>query len=218
MIVLAAVVFNLSALAEEGPKDQGKKNGIEIKQNLRRIKSTEKKDAVAKISEELVNLNNRKLEQFENSLKQLERTLSKTMARAEKRAQKGFNIDNVKAAAEVARAAIAASRTAIEQQKGKTYKIEDTAEPGLKEAVKKVRAALHSDLKVVQDSVKQARKAVHDTATSLAKIRKNGRATPTTSPAGSASPAPSPSTTPTVTPTSTPTPSETPTPTPTATP
>lgn len=203
--ILAAVVFSFAALAEEGSKDQGKKNGIEIKQNLRRIKSTEKKEAVAKISEELVNLNNRKLEQFENSLKQLERTLSKTMARAEKRAQKGFNIDNVKAAAEIARAAIAASRTAIEQQKGKTYKIEDTAEPGLKEAVKKVRTALHSDLKVVQDSVKQARKAVHDTATSLAKIRKNGRATPT----------PSPSTTPTVTPTSTPTPISTETSTPT---
>src|SRR3989344_3278657 len=127
-VTLVAVVFAMPSWAKEDSVGQGADKGIEIKKDLRKIKSTEKKDAVNKISEELVALNNRKLEQFEKSLKQLELVLARTLEKAEKRAQKSFNIDNVRVAVERARGEIAASRAAIESQKGKTYKIEMTTE------------------------------------------------------------------------------------------
>ncbi len=198
LIVLLAVVFAVPAWAKEDSSGQIASKSMEIKKDLRKVKSAEKKNTVDKISEELIALNNRKLEQFEKSLKQLESVLSRTLEKAEKRAQKGFNIDNVKAAVDAARVEIAASRTAIEAQKSKTYKIDAVADDKLKEAVKKVRKTLHADLKIVQDSVKKAREAVHEATKTLAKIRKNGRVTPT--PTVSSSPATFPSASPGTTP------------------
>lgn len=180
-------------MGEEELKSDAKEKRAEFKQDLRRVKDQKKKDAVGKIAEGLTKLNSKRIKQFEHSLNQLERVLIKTLEKAEKLAQKGFNIDKVKAAVEEARVAIAASRAAVEIQKGGVYKIEASSEGSLKDAVKKARQALRKDLQAVQDTVKIAREAVKRATVSLARTKQEGRATPTPNLSPSPTPSPSPS-------------------------
>lgn len=190
LLILVVMVFGVQAWADEAaspspsPTHMGKDKELreekkaEFKQELRRIKDSKKKNAVSKIAEGLAKLNSERLRQFGHSLDRLEKVLNQVLHKAEKRAQKGFNVEKVKMAAEEARVAIAASRAAIEVQKGKVYKIEASSEEDLKGAVKKTRQALQNDLKAVQDTVKVAREAVKKATVSLARIKQEGRATP----------------------------------------
>lgn len=186
-IVLVTILFGAQAWAEESERK------VEFKQDFHRVKDQKKKEAVDKITKELVKLNSRKLERFGQALDQMEGVLTKILGRAEKQAQKGFNIEKVRMAVEEARTAIAASRSAVEVQGGKVYKIEASSEEGLKDAVKKVRRALHDDLKAVQNTVKAAREAIKGATVSLARVKQEGRATPIPSSTSSPSASPSPS-------------------------
>ncbi|MEK7149355.1 MAG: hypothetical protein AAB796_03065, partial [Patescibacteria group bacterium] len=96
--------------------------------------------------------------------------MEKISVRVEKATEKGLDVSTVRTAITAADAAIAASKTATAAQTTKTYTIVVTDEATLRQNVGVARQALQADLKAVEQTVKNAREAVHSVATTLAKI------------------------------------------------
>jgi predicted nucleic acid-binding Zn-ribbon protein len=197
-----------------------KEKKTEFRVELKKVKDEGKRSRLVKAGEELELLNTRALNKFSKSLDQLEKVLAGVKIRIDKKAEKGFDVSRARTAMEEAKTEIAVARAAIETQKAKTYKIEPASDADAKDALKKARKTLDADLKVVRGLVKKAREATHRVATTLAKVRKGGRVSP--SPSASVSPSVSPSLSPSVSPSPSlspsPTASPSPSPSPSATP
>jgi len=103
---------------------------------------------------------------------QIESVLSRILSRSEKAIANNENVSSVTTASEVAKTAIAAARTAIQEQTAKVYSVEATTEEALKTDLGRVRDMLRSDLEAVKSKVKAARDAVQSAAVSLAQIPK----------------------------------------------
>ncbi|MDO8495239.1 MAG: hypothetical protein Q7S32_01775 [bacterium] len=173
-------------------KTEIKEKKIEFKSDLKTIRDEGKRKLISKTVVGLIALNTRALDQFSKSLDKLDKTLVSISTKIDKKAGKGFNVEKARAAYEEAKTAIATARAAIEAQKGKVYKIEPASDLDAKDALKRARKALEADLKVVQDAVKKAREAVHRVATTLARVRKEGRVSPSPVPSASSSPSATP--------------------------
>ena len=142
----------------------------ELKTRLQNIRDENKRETVERIDKRLDEINKNRLEHFTNILDRLDEILLRITSRTDKAEQNGKNVTEVRTAISAANTAIANARAAITVQAGKTYSITVTTEADLRDAVKTARKALHDDLKKVFDLVKAARTAVHNAATTLAKI------------------------------------------------
>ena len=141
-----------------------------LKERLKGIRDEAKKNMVEKIDSSLLKLNERKTNQWTAALEKLESVLKRVLERAEKAKAGGKDITSVTSASGAASTAIAAAKDAVLAQSQKIYTLQITDEQGLKNAVRAAREILNSDLKAVQEKVKVARDAVHNTATTLAKL------------------------------------------------
>ena len=143
-----------------------------LKDKLKKIKDQRKQKIVERIDQNLTALNARLMNHFTNVLKQLESVLTRISSRADKAEANGNDVSKVRAAIEAAKDKIQKARDAIAAQIGKVYEIPITDDTHLKRDVGSARQSLHADIKKVWDAVKAARDAVHDAATTLAKIPK----------------------------------------------
>ncbi len=143
----------------------------ELKDRLASIKDEKKKATVEKIDGRLDELNAKYTEHYSEVLTKLGAVVEKINVRIERAAARGLDVSAVRTALISADAAIAASKTAIESQTAKTYPITVTDEATLRENVGAARQALRTDLKAVEQTVKDAREAVHNVATTLASIQ-----------------------------------------------
>ncbi|MBI4993721.1 apolipoprotein A1/A4/E family protein [Candidatus Wolfebacteria bacterium] len=144
----------------------------ELKDHLVKIKDERKKQIVEKIYDQVNELNKRRLDHFSAVLEKLEKILDRISGRADKAEVNGHDISAVKTAITEATNAIAASRTAIQNQTGKIYAPTISSESALKADVGEIRKTLHSDLTVIQETVKTSQEAVKKAATTLAQIPK----------------------------------------------
>lgn len=142
----------------------------ELKKRLEKIKDERKKNLVQKIDRSLDALNDRRVRHYSAVLDQIEKVLERIDVRVERAEERGLNVSAVKTAEEAAKAAITRSREAIKAQAAKTYAVTVDSEETLRENVRRVRQALHNDLKNVEATVKAAREAVRKTAVTLAQI------------------------------------------------
>lgn len=164
----------------------------DLKKKLEVVKDERKKKVVERVDTQIDELNARLMSHFSGVVDKIEEILNRI---EEKAAEHGVNVSSQVTAAE---GAIAAARTAIANQSGKTYEINVSSEENLRSDVGTARQKFRADLKVVHDAVKAAQKAVRDVAVAL------GQAIGT--------PAPSPTTSPTASPSSSPTPTASPSP------
>jgi len=175
-----------------------------LKQDLKKVRDEKKKQITEKIDKGLDALNERMTGHFSKALEKLEDVLVRIDERTDRaEASKSVDVASVRAAIEKANLAIATARTAVQAQAGKTYKIEVTTDNGMKDAVKKAREMLSTDLRSLRDIVKSARDAVHDAARAFAKA--HGRDLSGISSSPSVSPSTSPLVSPSMSPTSSPT-------------
>lgn len=145
----------------------------ELKTRLAKIKDERKNQIVERIYNQVNELNKRMTDHFLNVLEKLEKALDRISSRTAKAEANGRDISPVKTAITEATDAIAASRTAVQNQAAKVYDAPTiNTENTLKTDVGKIRQALHNDLTAVQEIVKNAQEAVHKAATALAQISK----------------------------------------------
>lgn len=151
-------------------KIQAKKE--ELRQQLQKIKDQKKREIVERIDQRIDTLNQHLLNHFSDVLEHLEKVLTKITTRTDKAEANGKDVSKVRTAIQKAKDAIAASRTAIEEQAKKTYTIALENEETLRLEVGKTRQALHGDLAKVRETVFAARQAVKNALIELRKINK----------------------------------------------
>lgn len=155
-----------------------KAKGEDLKKRLTGVKDEKKRQSIEKIDQRLGALNEKMLNHFSAILEKLEEVLEKISSRADKAEAHGMNVSPVRDSINEARTEIAAARTAIVGQTGKTYTIvistatTTTSGGTLKSDVGKARQALHADLVKVREKVFAAREAVKKAAVALAQIPK----------------------------------------------
>ena len=145
---------------------------VALKEQLRKVKDERKKQVVERVDAGLDELNGRMLNHFSGVLDKLEDVLERITSRADKAEQRGLDVATVRTAISEALRVIESSRTAIQEQTGKTYAITITSENNLRVDVGKARKALHDDLVKVRETVKAAHDAVRRVAVALAQIPK----------------------------------------------
>lgn len=153
-------------------KDKIEAKKVELKENLLKIKNERKKEIVERISNQLNELNKRRLDHFSGFLEKLDAILLRIAGRADKAEARGLDVTAVRAAITEAKNAIAVGRAAITTQAEKVYSVVVTTEDTLKINVGAARKMLHDDLTRVQEAVRLARETVRKAAEVLAKIPK----------------------------------------------
>ena len=157
--------------ARERAKQEFETRREELKNKLETVKNENKKRIVEKISEQLDELNARLMKHFSEVLDKLEKVLANIQSRTEKAEANGHDVAAIRTAIQAAEDAILAARAAIEAQAAKTYTPGITGdEEKLRVEVGRARQALHSDLAVLREVIRNAYKAVRNVATSLAQI------------------------------------------------
>lgn len=149
-------------------KDRIEQKREELKERLETIRDERKKEVVERIDRRMDELNERLLDHFLNVLDKLGDVLVRIAERADSAEERGVDVSAVRTVIDEANGAIAAAKSAIEAQAGKTYTIQITDEEGLKTNVGGARQALHGDLAVVRETVRAAFAAVRNAATTLA--------------------------------------------------
>ena len=112
------------------------------------------------------------MDHFSAVLEKLEKILDRISSRTDKAEANGRDVTAVRTAIAEATNAIASARTAIQNQAGKVYSSEVSAESALRADTEKIRQSLRDDLTAVQKAVKIAQEAVRKAAVSLAQIPK----------------------------------------------
>lgn len=145
----------------------------ELKERLGQMKDERKKNIALRADKELNRINERWTTHFLNVLNHLNDILGKVELRAEKAKANGKDVAATAAAILKAKQAIAAAKTAVEEQAKKSYVVVFKSEEKLKDAFKAQRDLLHKDLFGLRDGLmKDARKAAQDALQSLRGIPK----------------------------------------------
>lgn len=165
-------------------KDAVKVKREELRQRLADFRDEQKKRKVENIDARMDALNERWTRHFSLALEQLENVLEKIAERTADAAESGNDVAAMSVAITSAKASLAISRTATVLQAGKTYTIAVSTEDALRADVGNARQALHDDLVVVREIVKNARDAVRHAATVFAQaVNNEAGKTATSSPA-----------------------------------
>ncbi len=159
---------------EAKEKFQAEREAFEEK--LKAIKETRKQNILERIDEKVNTLNERHMTRLDNHLSRMTTVLGKIEDRADEATGDTTVLDGAIAKA---KDAISKAQAAVEEQAGKDYIVEFDDETNLGTQVRSLFASFKSDIKNVQQLVKDAHTAVVDAARALAKVR------PETKPSGS---------------------------------
>lgn len=143
-----------------------------LKTDLAKIKDLRKQETVTNLDQRFTDINQKTTAQWTDALNRMDDLLAKISSRSDKAALAGKDVATTTAAITTAKADIAAARTAVVAQTGKTYPITVTTDTALKSAVAQVRDTLNNDLKAVRDLMQAAKKSVSQAAESLSGIPK----------------------------------------------
>lgn len=141
-----------------------------FKKSLLKIKDEKKRATAENINVKVQDLNAKATDQFSASISRIENVLVNIEARINSSGVTGADVSAVTANNAVAVKAIADAKAAIVIQSGKIYTINVTDEKTLRAEAQKVRDALNTDLRAVNEKVKVAHNAVRLSADMLVKI------------------------------------------------
>ncbi|MEK7576494.1 MAG: hypothetical protein AAB482_02245 [Patescibacteria group bacterium] len=144
----------------EALKDKLDAERKDLRDKLAKIKDETKKQTVETISNRFAEINNNILDYLTKFLDHLDEIFVKIKTRTDAADIAGKDVTKAKVAIVTAENAIKSARETIKTQVGKTYPINVTTENLLKDAVSKVRNALHYDLEKVRTLVRAAHTAV----------------------------------------------------------
>lgn len=145
-----------------------------FQEKLKEIKEIRKQNIVERVDEKINALNERHLTRLDNHLSRMNTVLEKIETKAGDATGDTTALD---AAIAKAKDDIETAKKAVENQAGKEYIIEFDDETEIGTAVRSLFATFKSDMKKVQQSVKDAHKAVGDAAKALANLRKENKPT-----------------------------------------
>ncbi|MEK9183705.1 MAG: hypothetical protein AAB890_01375, partial [Patescibacteria group bacterium] len=136
-----------------------------------------------RIDNRINSINEIRTDRFLKLLEKFEDFLDRISARADVLETEGKNVSSIRSAITSAESAIAASRSATEEQAKKIYEIVITTEGNLGNDVNASVRARQNDLKTVEETVKKAHEVVKKalSALKLIDVSSNGAATTTTS-------------------------------------
>lgn len=138
-----------------------------LKEKLKVIKDQRKQQVVERIDERINSINEVRTNRFLKLLEKFEDFLDRISARADLLEKEGKNVSSVRTAVSDAESAITASRSAIEEQAKKIYKIVITTEGNLGNDVSASVKARQNDLKTVGETVRKAHEAIRKALSAL---------------------------------------------------
>ncbi len=141
-----------------------------LKAKIANIRDEQKKITVERIDQDIAALNAVMTSHYANVLDQISDILKRIVSRTDTAQANGRDVTAVRTAIANAQTAIASARAAVVAQVAKTYSLNITTDTALKNNVGATRQTLRDDLKKAADSVKAAREAVRQAATTLAQI------------------------------------------------
>lgn len=184
------------ASASNNFEDRRKKAMETLDTNLKKkVKDTNKSDAVRKIAEDFNKVNAKITEGFTKVVTKLQEVIKTLISRVDRREAAGYDMTATRTAITNATTAIDAARIAIDEQSKKVYTVSVTTEVNLKTDTVTARKQLEADLKIVREKITTAQKSVRDAAIAFAKAKRFNKSSekpsePTKTPAVSATPAP----------------------------
>lgn len=119
-----------------------------------------KKATVERVQQRIDQINKKRTDQITAFLDRLVKILEKIESRKEKAKAAGKDVSSVESAIKESKAKIEVARAAVKAQAEKSYTIEITGEPGLKNAVGKTISSLGRDLRKTHKIVIEAKQAV----------------------------------------------------------
>lgn len=157
-----------SIRAETKNKVQEKREAL--KEDLKKIKNEKKIERIVNIDGKLEKINEERTSSFLINLDKMDSTLGKITARMEGAKAEGKDVSSVSQAVDSAKVAITSSRSAVEVQAAKVYKITVSTENNLKTDVGESVKGLQNDLNQVRETVKTAHESVKKAAVLLGQI------------------------------------------------
>lgn len=151
--------------------EQFKEKREEFKEKLQSLRDERKKKLAENIDKRLSEINKKHTERMSSVLVKLNEILSKIKTKTEEAKTNGKDVASVEAAISEAEVAIVASETAVSAQAGKEYVASISDETKLRNAMGEAVRQLRADLKVVYQTVLDARKAVRNAAVEFVKTR-----------------------------------------------
>ncbi|MFC1627164.1 hypothetical protein ACFL18_01240 [Patescibacteria group bacterium] len=131
-----------------------------LQQKLQEKVSERKQKLTGKVNDKLDSINEKSITSMNKMLERMSLLLEKLADRVEKMEENDKDMSVTTAAIATAETAIATAQAAVDEQAGKIYTIEFEDESGLRVGASTAKTSLRSDLQVVKDLVKAARKAV----------------------------------------------------------
>ncbi|PIR42132.1 MAG: hypothetical protein COV30_00050 [Candidatus Yanofskybacteria bacterium CG10_big_fil_rev_8_21_14_0_10_37_15] len=171
-------------IERDGLKDKIMEKREDLKDRLNKIKNQRKREIVERIDKSMDELNERMVNHFTQVLDKIEDVLKRAGEKVDMANERGVDVSSIEPLINEAIKAIGQAREAVSFQAGKTYTIEIVDEEGLKNKVGEARQSLRNDLKVVQDTIKNAHEAVRNIIIALSRIQ---NPTPTSLPQASPS-------------------------------
>lgn len=156
--------------ARENQADIKNQNREETRTKFQTIKDDKKRQIIENISNLIASVNQKRTTIMANHLNRIEWVLEKLKIKTQTAKDDGKNVSSVETAIVSAETTIKSSRDKIAAQAVKQYNINISNEDALGTAVASTRQTFQADLKVVNDSVIAARKAVSTAIETLAKI------------------------------------------------
>jgi len=171
-------------IERDGLKDKIMEKREDLKDRLNKIKNQRKREIVERIDKSMDELNESMVNHFTQVLDKIEDVLKRAGEKVDMANERGVDVSSIEPLINEAIKAIGQAREAVSFQAGKTYTIEIVDEEGLKNKVGEARQSLRNDLKVVQDTIKNAHEAVRNIIIALSRIQ---NPTPTSLPQASPS-------------------------------
>lgn len=147
-----------------------------LKTRLEGIKDQRKQKTVLNVNDNITKINEIMTDRLNGLVDRIETALNNIEGRTNTAKDEGVDTSSVDTLIVEARAKISNARNSILNQAGKTYPIEAVDEATLKEVVKTVRDQFHSDLKAVQEIVKEAHASVIATVQTLGPLLEDNNA------------------------------------------
>jgi hypothetical protein len=138
-----------------------------LSERLERIKDEKKRQRVSRVDREVDALNARVMRSLTIAIDRLEHIADRIAERMEKVRANSVDVTDLERSLAATGSAIAAARSAVREQSGRTYEILVSDEATLRGDVQRVRRSLHADVSAAREQLRAAHDAIQRTVEQL---------------------------------------------------
>ncbi len=154
----------------EEVRERVQEKRAEIEEKLQEIRNERRREAAERVHENLFQVRERVLENFNDTLDRLNTVLGNVTTRADKAENQGANVDAVRTAIQNATNQIEQARERVKETFRKEYEVTITGEEELRENFTTFRNQLRNDLSDVRNIVRSAHEATRSAADTLTQV------------------------------------------------